>query len=204
MIAWERHIDATRDDAAALYTRLSAPVSFADGSPAVYGFGLNRGTEFGRALTGHGGALRGWRSHRLYLPSERISVVAMFNHLSDAHGAAMDLLAAALGEEQPTAATAAPPDWLGSYVEPDTGLSVRIEARDEGDPTALRALSGGTGCSPMGRPSATTAACGCDRQTTGCGWTGRTRTSRHACCRSRGRRPETSPAASTARNWTPN
>ena len=43
MIAWERHIDATRDDADALYSRLSAPVSFADGAPAVYGFGLNRG-----------------------------------------------------------------------------------------------------------------------------------------------------------------
>jgi D-aminopeptidase len=157
MIAWERHIDATRDDAAALYTRLSAPVGFADGSPAVYGFGLNRGTAFGRALTGHGGALRGWRSHRLYLPSERISVVAMFNHLSDAHGAAMDLLAAALGEEQPTAATAAPPDWLGSYVEPDTGLSVRIEARDEGIrlryghfPEALAVQPDGTAVSDNG------------------------------------------------------
>ena len=55
MIAWERHIDATRDDADALYTRLSAPVSFADGAPAVYGFGLNRATELGRA--GH----RPWR-----------------------------------------------------------------------------------------------------------------------------------------------
>ena len=33
MIAWERHIDATRDDAGSLYRRLSAPVSFADGSP---------------------------------------------------------------------------------------------------------------------------------------------------------------------------
>ena len=97
MIAWERHIDATRDDAGSLYCRLSAPVCFADGAPAVYGFGLNRGTELGRPVTAHGGALRGWRSHRMYVPSERVSVVVMFNHLADAHEAAVDLLAAVLG-----------------------------------------------------------------------------------------------------------
>ena len=103
MIAWERHIDATRDDADALYTRLSAPVSFADGTPAVYGFGLNRATELGRQVTAHGGALRGWRSHRMYVPSERVSVVVMFNHLSNAHDAAVDMLAAVLGEDRPPA-----------------------------------------------------------------------------------------------------
>ena len=96
MIAWERHIDATRDDAGSLYRRLSAPVHFTDGAAAAYGFGLVRASELGRAVTGHGGALRGWRSHRLYVPSERVSVVVMFNHLSDAHQAAVDLLAAAL------------------------------------------------------------------------------------------------------------
>ncbi|MGH7154790.1 MAG: serine hydrolase, partial [Acetobacteraceae bacterium] len=45
MIAWERHIDATRDDPDALYSRLSMPVSFADGASAAYGFGLGRATE---------------------------------------------------------------------------------------------------------------------------------------------------------------
>ena len=69
-----------RDDPAALYRRLSAQVTFADGNPASYGFGLGRSTEFGRPVTGHGGALRGWRSHRMYVPSERVSVVVLFNH----------------------------------------------------------------------------------------------------------------------------
>ena len=133
MIAWERHIDATRDGADALYSRLSAPVNFADGTPAAYGFGLSRATELGRPATGHGGALRGWRSHRLYLPAERVSVVVMFNHLSDAHDAAVDLLAAVLGEERPQPAAAIPaPDWLGAYVEPETGLAVRIDAASNG------------------------------------------------------------------------
>jgi D-aminopeptidase len=133
MIAWERHIDATRDDPQALYTRLAAPVTFADGTPARYGFGLGRGTELGRAVIGHGGALRGWRSHRLHVPSERVSVVAMFNHLSDAHEAAMDLLAAALGEDRPPPPSGGgTPDWCGSYVEPETGLASRIEPAGPG------------------------------------------------------------------------
>jgi D-aminopeptidase len=133
MIAWERYIDATRDEPDPLYNRLSAPVTFGDGSPSVYGFGLNRITAFGRAVTGHGGALRGWRSHRMYVPSERVSVVVMFNHLSDAHEAATDLLAAVLGEHgPPRPEPGSPPDWLGAYIEPETGLSARIEAAADG------------------------------------------------------------------------
>ena len=128
MIAWERHIDATRDDPAAIYSRLSTPVAFADGTTATYGYGLGRSKPFGRASTGHGGALRGWRSHRLYLPAERISVVVMFNHLANAQAAALDLLAAALGTNMiaPDATLPAPP-WLGAYVEPVTGLCARLD-----------------------------------------------------------------------------
>jgi D-aminopeptidase len=127
LIAWERHIDATRDEPGALYARLSAPVTFADGADAAYGFGLGRASEFGRAATAHGGALRGWRSHRLHVASERVSVVVLFNHLSDARAAALDLLAAALGVERPRPDTTLPaPAWLGAYVEPETRLVARI------------------------------------------------------------------------------
>jgi D-aminopeptidase len=128
MIAWERHVDATRDDPGALYSRLAAPVAFADGNPSEYGFGLNRRPVLGRAATGHGGALRGWRSHRMYVPGERLSVVVMFNHLSDAHAAAESLAAAVLDVAAPPPAEPPPaPDWLGAYTEPATGLSVRVE-----------------------------------------------------------------------------
>jgi D-aminopeptidase len=52
----------------------------------------------------------------------------MFNHLSNAHDAAVDLLSAVLGEHRPPDAAAAPaPTWLGSYTEVETGLSVRID-----------------------------------------------------------------------------
>ena len=108
---------------------MSAPVAFSDGAPAGYGFGLGRGKVLGRDSIGHGGALRGWRSHRVYLPAERISVVVLFNHLSHAHEAATDLLCAVLDEPRPTPPADQPtPVWLGAYVEPETGLSVRIDA----------------------------------------------------------------------------
>lgn len=132
MIAWERHIDATRDNAEALYSRLSAPVAFADGNSARYGFGLSRGTELNRPATGHGGALRGWRSHRMYVPSERVSVVVLFNHLTDAHEAALDVLAAVLGEDRPQAPDLPAPDWLGTYVEPENRIVTRIEPAERG------------------------------------------------------------------------
>ncbi len=136
MVAWERHIDATRDDPASLYRGLSAPVAFAGGEPAAYGFGLGRSTEFGHAATGHGGALRGWRSHRLHIAGERLSIVVLFNHLSDARGAALDLLAAVLDAERPTPDPALPaPDWVGAYLEPETGLSARIEPAGGGQVT---------------------------------------------------------------------
>ncbi len=132
MIAWERRIDATRDDPGALYNRLSAPAGFADGAPASYGFGLGRRTECGHAVTGHGGALRGWRSNRLHVAAERVSVVVLFNHLSDAGAAASDALAAVLDHARPGAAAGAAPDWLGAYVEPETGLAVRVDAAADG------------------------------------------------------------------------
>jgi D-aminopeptidase len=128
MIAWERFIDTSRDSPDTPYRRLSAPVSFADGTPAAYGFGLSRQTEWDQSFTGHGGALRGWRSHRLYLPSERVSVIVMFNHLSDAHAAAMDLLAAALGVVRtPRPSFIEAPPWAGAYLEPETSLVARID-----------------------------------------------------------------------------
>jgi D-aminopeptidase len=132
MIAWERHIDATREDADSLYRRLRRPVTFTDGTPASYGYGLSRGRDLGREITGHGGGLRGWRSNRLYAPSERVSVVVMFNHLSHAHAAAADLFAAVLGEDRPAPPRRGPPVWLGAYVEPQTGLATRIEWAGDG------------------------------------------------------------------------
>ena len=136
-----------REDEGSLYRRLSAPVAFEDGAPARYGFGLGRRAEFGRPVTSHSGGLRGWTSHRMNMPSERISVVVLFNHIADSHEAAMDLLAALLGEAKPKpggVAGAPAPAWFGAYVEPETGLSVRIEAAPDAQARLRYAYPGGT------------------------------------------------------------
>ncbi len=130
MIAWERHIDATRDDPNSLHGRISGPAAFRDGSAATYGFGLGRYRAHGRAVTGHGGALRGWKSCRLYLPQERVSVVVLFNHMAEARSAAMELLEAVLGERRVEMSEPADAGWTGAYLEPETGLLARVEVQD--------------------------------------------------------------------------
>jgi len=127
MIAWERAADAGREDPDSLHARLNIPTSFSDGAAAAYGFGLARSQKFGRDISGHGGALRGWRSHRLYCPAERLSVVVLFNHLSDAAGAAFELFSAAVGEQAKRAEAAALPDAMtGAWIEPETEILARI------------------------------------------------------------------------------
>jgi len=131
MIAWERHIDTTRDDPASLYNRLSTPTTFADGSKASYGFGLARGTHHGHATTAHGGALRGWRSHRLHIAAHRLSVVVLFNHMSDAHHAALHIATAALNESHTTPDSHTPTLTPGIYIEQETGLSARLHITND-------------------------------------------------------------------------
>ena len=133
MLAWERHIDATRDDAGSLYRRLSTPPRFSDGSPAAYGFALVHEKVAGLAATGHGGALRGFRLQRLHIPSRRLSVVVLFNHEGDAHAAAVKFAKAALGEgaEEPRS-EAVEPGWAGAYLDPATDLVLRIEPGNSG------------------------------------------------------------------------
>ncbi|WP_457580941.1 D-aminopeptidase [Ensifer canadensis] len=125
MLAWECFIDRTRDDEGGLYRRLSAPQTYADGRAATYGFGLAHERIGDVAITGHGGALRGFRSRRLHAASERLSIVVMFNHEADAHAAATALMKVAFGHRD---AEAAAGEWgsqqFGTYLEPETGLAL--------------------------------------------------------------------------------
>ncbi|RBP81295.1 D-stereospecific aminopeptidase [Rhodobacter sp. 140A] len=124
MLAWERHIDATRDDAMGLYNRISAPVTFADGTAAPYGYGLRRYHHLGQALTAHGGGVRGFCSYRLHVVAERLSVVVIFNHEASAMRAAEGLMAAALGAPAPAAALPGA-GWDGLWLDHDRDLFLR-------------------------------------------------------------------------------
>ena len=125
MIAYERWIDATRDDEDSLYRRISVPPQFRDGTPARYGYGLAHEEIAGHAFTGHAGALRGFRAQRLNCRQARLSVVVMFNHEGDVHSAAQDLVRAALGEK-PLRPAPIPDGWAGQWLA-DDGLIVQIE-----------------------------------------------------------------------------
>ena len=205
MIAWERHVDATREDAGALYSRLSAPVTFADGAPATYGFGLGRSIEFGRAVTRHGGGLRGWSSHRMYVPAERISIVVMFNHHSEAAVALVDLLGADAGRG--TAEV--------GYVAAGAGLARRLYRAGNRARGAHRGCGGGAGAAAL-RPHPGTARHQGGRHlqhrprdpAAASRWRAldgspHRRTTVPACNHAKARKRPTSPAAIAARNWTP-
>jgi D-aminopeptidase len=150
MLAWEQHIDATRQDPAGLYNRLSRPPQFADGKAAAYGNGLSHAKVAGQDTTGHGGALRGFRAHRRHVTDARLSVVVMFNHEADAHGAAMGLIEAALGQIAAPEAVS-PEGWQGLWRDDRDGLVVRTVVEQGGvrldyatTPTRLVVTADGT------------------------------------------------------------
>ena len=125
MLAYEGWIDATRDDENSLYRRASVPPSFKDGKPAAYGYGIAQEEVAGLASTGHGGALRGFRAHRRHVQAARLSVVVMFNHEADAHGAVRHLIEAAMGHKTPVPAPI-PDGWDGQWIGPNK-LLTRLE-----------------------------------------------------------------------------
>ena len=134
MIAWERFIDRTRDDADGIYRRLSAPADLSRRQPGRLWPRPGAQDALGPAMTGHGGAIRGWRLQRFWVPSERLSVAIAFNHESDSQDAAMHVLAAALGESdapEPSDAAAAKP-FVGRWLDDEIGLLLDISANADG------------------------------------------------------------------------
>ncbi|MEK1890251.1 MAG: D-aminopeptidase [Phyllobacterium sp.] len=133
MLAWEAYIDATRDDPASHYNRLSAPVHYRDGSPASYGYGLRRDNVGDLTITGHGGGVRGFSSYRLHAAKERLSVVVMFNHETSTFSAVAALLDAALGRLNRTRCEPVrPEDWDGLWLDDEQGIILRtVQAGSE-------------------------------------------------------------------------
>lgn len=133
MIAWEQFIDATRDDEQGLYRRLSGPQTFKDGAAAPYGFGLNFHETGGKRLTGHGGALRGWRCQRWHCAEERLSTIAMFNFEGGASEVAFKLMNIALGvSSSDVVRVEADAAWFGSWLDEKTGLVLSLEDSGHG------------------------------------------------------------------------
>ena len=187
-----------------LYSRLCAPVSFADGAPSAYGFGLNRAHRAGRAVTAHGGALRGWRSHRLYVPSERVSVVVMFNHLSDAHEAAVDCSPPCWARSGATTSRARPAARLARRLHRPGDRALGAHRHGGGRRCSLRFGHFPEQLDLQADGSANGHGVRLRTAMTGCGWSGRWRTTARVCDpATTPRRRRTLPAAIVAKNWMP-
>ncbi len=133
LIAWDQFIDQTRDDETGIYRRLSKPQAFVDGALAPYGFGLKFEETGGKRLTGHGGALRGWRCQRWHCAEDRISTIAMFNFEGGASEAAFKMMNIALGiPPVKSIRVEANPGWFGSWLNHETGLVLILEDAGRG------------------------------------------------------------------------
>lgn len=129
MIAYEQYFDQEWADKGSWVQISGEQRSFKGGKPAAYGYGLARGDLNGAKTLGHGGALRGYRLHRVYVPDERLSAVVMFNHEADSQEAAETILKRMLKTPDAVLETfEASGDWAGNYLDEETGLFVGVES----------------------------------------------------------------------------
>lgn len=135
MVAYEQFIDRSRDDSHAWYRANAARQTYKDGSAADYGHGLGYDEIGGVATLRHGGALRGYRLHRLYAPEPRISVVVLLNQEhGDAGAAAAHVLKKMLKLPETKNVHVTPgPDWIGCFLDPESQLAITINKGGEGE-----------------------------------------------------------------------
>ena len=127
MLSYEQYLDQQYAGSDSKYWRNAQAVTFIDGAPAFYGWGLNHNDIAGHNTLGHGGGLRGFRLQRRHMPDKHLSAVVMFNHDADAEAAARYLLEKALQESQAEPETVAPaPSWKGAYFDPETDLAITV------------------------------------------------------------------------------
>ena len=127
MIAYEQYLDRTWPETESLYAYTSQQQHFKDGTPAAYGYGLVRSEIAGKIAIGHGGALRGFRHHRIHIPSERVSIVVLLNHEADAHGAVDFIAKRVLNWQDPKGIRPVPAvEWKGDFLDAKTQLYLTI------------------------------------------------------------------------------
>lgn len=133
MVAYEQFFDRNWAESSSWCRDVSKATTYNDGSPARYRLGLVQIDIEGVTTFGHGGALRGYRLHRLYAPRERLSVVVMLNHEADAKEFAELLLKRVLKLPEPKRSNVeAAPDWFGCYLDEETLLAVTVRRGETG------------------------------------------------------------------------
>ncbi|OQE32362.1 hypothetical protein PENSTE_c001G01864 [Penicillium steckii] len=127
MVAYEAYLDRIYPDPRNWYHTAIEPQTFSDGNRAKYHYGLSHVNVEGLDTIGHGGALRGYRLHRRHVPSERLSVVVLFNHEADASAAVDDVIRGLLDKPKPAAKDiAANPSWIGTFLDCDSEMAISV------------------------------------------------------------------------------
>lgn len=134
MTAYEVYLDRSLSDAKSWYRAVLEPSEYLNGKRGHYHYGLSHVNIGGVATIGHGGALRGFRLHRLHAPSERLSVIVMLNHEGDAGGYAEDVLRKLLDIQKPQSKDVEPSTaWRGTFLDRGTQLAITVSTdKDNG------------------------------------------------------------------------
>ncbi|KAF1729511.1 D-aminopeptidase [Beauveria bassiana] len=128
MVAYEKYVDKNRENDQNWYGLNSKKQQFKDGSPSDYGYGLSQHTIGDVTLVGHGGALRGYRLTRIYVPRARLSVVALLNEEHAKAGTVCDHVVERLLGVQAVKFSGVEPAsaFIGTYLDPESDLAVTI------------------------------------------------------------------------------
>lgn len=134
MVAYEKFVDANRDNTSNWYGLTSQAQKFKDGKPSNYGYGLSRAKVGDVEIVGHGGALRGYRLNRVYSPENRVSVVALINEEHAMAGTVTDyIIGRVLGVADATDASVEyNPAMIGTFLDPESSLAVTMEKGADG------------------------------------------------------------------------
>lgn len=133
MISYERHFDQSWSSPQSWYRAAATPKAFGDGRPARYRYGLKHVELHGVATVGHGGALRGYRLHRRYVPSERLSAIVLFNHEASAEEAAAHILTKVLNLSSPEPQAVSPAqEWFGVFLDRESQMAVTVSPGSSG------------------------------------------------------------------------
>jgi CubicO group peptidase (beta-lactamase class C family) len=80
LLAWNSALhQSNRLLTPALYREFLATDTLNDGTPVRYAKGLQQTPVAGRAALHHGGGINGWTAYNLYIPSDSLQVVVLFN-----------------------------------------------------------------------------------------------------------------------------
>lgn len=133
MIAYEQFFDRIWTDPGNQIRTVGESRTYKDGKPARYRYGLVHSNIDKLETVGHGGAIRGFRCHRRYVKQERLSVVVMFNHETDAAGADEYIIRQALSLQRSDRSVVEPSkDWFENFLDEGTQLLVTVRPDQKG------------------------------------------------------------------------